>query len=516
MAKRILFIISVYFLATALNCWGEDAGAGQPKLLNLDLKSLAQMVKGKNERMFIQQLEWRIRNEAVKSAKSVFEPELRTAYTRMETKEKSLAKDQDIKSQSLFSGGSLEKITTSQETRNKAELAVEQRLITGASVKLAGAYDIIDDLYSAGYDEDKTFFGATVKQPLLKDFGTATTMAAIHIAETDADMEFQSYRLQLMRTEYEALAAYWDYYLNQEKMKIREDSIKIAEQILVENRERVKAGKMAETEVMEAEAGLAIRRSLASAARQALIAARNNLFIYISSTPGAENAEITTVEAPNTVLEHVSFDGSMETATQLKPEYLTVQKKMEQADLRIAYMKNQKWPQLDLNASYGVNGLGKAFDTSFDDAFKNQFPAWSLGLEFSIPLGAGMKARSELEAAKHRKRQALHELKAIENMVFNVIDAAVKGVALAHEQTIYYADAERLRKQLFDVELLRLAGGKSTSKVVFDREEELIKAKEANLESLATYQKSLLSLSMAEGSLLDRYKVEPEKVETDL
>ncbi len=508
-------VVILFFLIIATpNGWGAEYEAGKSDVLTLNLYSLAQLVKEKNGRLLIQELEWEIRKEGINNARSIFEPEITISYQRVGNQEQKLAADwadensisnllpieQDIKD----------------ELNDKATVAVEKIIRTGAVVKLAYDYDVLSNQYNAVIKhstENKTFLGASLRQPLLKNAGSKVTMANIHIAEADADVEFQTYRQQLMRTMLEAMGAYWDYYLNQEKYKIRQASIKIAKHILDENRERVIAGKMAETEILEAESGLLIRRSYASAASQALVSAKNNLLLYISSSVADQDFEINATEEPNAVYKVAVFENSLDLATKRQPEYLAVRKKMDQADIRIAYMKNQRWPQLDLNASYGLNGLDGDFDGSWQDALSGNYASWAVGLEFKVLLQGGIKSRSELNAARHRKRQALLELKAVETRMANMIDAAIKSVGYVFDQVKYYGRVEKLTKQLLDVELLRLEGGKSTSKVVFEREEEFIKARESKLESLVNYQKVLLSLAMVEGVLLEKYEVEHERME---
>jgi hypothetical protein len=56
--------------------------------------------------------------------------------------------------------------------------------------------------------------------------------------------------------------------------------------------------------------------------------------------------------------------------------------------------------------------------------------------------------------------------------------------------------------------MARYQAGKSTSRVLLAREEELNKAKETEIESLVRYKKSLFQLELAEGSLLVNYGVE--------
>jgi outer membrane protein TolC len=509
-------VILLFLIIAAPNGWGADYGAGEPGILVLNLDSLAQLVKEKNNWLLIKELEWEVRKEGVNNARSIFEPEVTVSFQRAGNQEQKLAEDWADEN-SITSLVPIEQ-DIRDELNDKTTVAVEKIIQTGAVVRLAYDYDVLSNQYNEvikGTTENQTFLGVSLKQPLLRNAGSKVTMANIHIAEADADVEFQTYRQQLMRTMLEAMGAYWDYYLNQEKYKIRQASIKIAEQILAENRERVIAGKMAETEVLEAETGLLIRRSYASAARQALVSAKNNLLIYLSSSVADQDLEIHATEEPTVDYKEAFFETSLDRATKRQPEYLAARKKMDQADIRIAYMKNQRWPQLDLNASYGLNGLDSNFGGSWNDAVSMDYVAWAVGLELKVLLQGGIKSRSELNAAQHRKRQALLELKAVETRMANMIDASIKSVGYVYDQVKHYSQAEKLTKQLLDIELLRLEGGKSTSKVVFDREEEFIKARESRLESLVNYQKVLLSLAMAEGTLLEKYQVEYERMEID-
>src|SRR5206468_635522 len=72
-------------------------------------------------------------------------------------------------------------------------------------------------------------------------------------------------------------------------------------------------------------------------------------------------------------------------AFKLHPLYLAQYEKNKQDDIRLAYAKNQRWPQLDLKASYGLNGLGSGFDSAWDSVHSTDFPSWYVGVELRVP-----------------------------------------------------------------------------------------------------------------------------------
>ena len=65
-----------------------------------------------------------------------------------------------------------------------------------------------------------------------------------------------------------AEASYWNLYLTQEQVRFFEDSVRLASTLVVDSQTRFEAGRASELEVLEAQAGLALRQSKLFEARQ--------------------------------------------------------------------------------------------------------------------------------------------------------------------------------------------------------------------------------------------------------
>ena len=65
---------------------------------------------------------------------------------------------------------------------------------------------------------------------------------------------------------------------------------------------------------------------------------------------------------------------------------------------------------------------------------------------------------------------------------------------------------------MLDVELARLAAGRSNNWEVLERERLLNQAKIAEFESLVRYKRAVLAYLMAQGKLLDTYEVTVEEI----
>ncbi len=480
--------------------------------LRLGLKDFLTLVKAKNERIEVQQLEWQVSNEAVKNAESIFETELVGS-----AQHESIREDYTIQelNKYFFQTGQ----TYIREENEAYNAAIEQRLPTGGVLRMGYTLNVLENEYNkdAG-DEFKTFVGASIEHPLMKNAGIDVTKANIQVAAADSEMEFQAYRSQMLRVITQGAVTYWDLYLAQEKAKIRQASIKIANQILMDNKERVKAGKMPESEIMEAKAALYVRQSYEIAAQQDLTAALNNIWTLISTSTFEDCPDIELLDLPNIDRPVPDENDSLKIAFDLRPEYLSVLKKLDRENVRIVYAKNQRLPQIDLQGSYGLNGLDYSTSDSWEDAFDNNSPSWSMGVQMRFYLGGGQKSKSELNAAQYRKKQALLEIKALETAFANDIDTAVNNVRSTIEQARHFDNVRKLNRQIFEIELKRLEFGKSNSRIVFDKDEALIRAREAAQESLINHEKAFLELALTEGSLLNKFGIdvaEPEAKSDD-
>ena len=465
--------------------------------VRMSLEDFIKKVVERNENILIQELDFRITKESVKGERSVFEPEFSTGYQRGREKVKYSQNEQT----SLLFSSEMDQLT---ENYNAY---VSGKVPSGASLRLGYTLEADRDFAMDEQYQYKSFMGLELSQPLLKGGGMAST-ATIDIAEADSDVAFQTYRQKMLQVVLNAAATCWDFYQARENLKIRRDSVKIAQTILNDNKERVKLGKMAKTEVLETEAGLAKRKSQESMARQDLISATNTLLSYISSA--AIDLEIDIQFDSDEVINDLkpNLNESIKKAFLYRPEYLSAMRKSERENILVSYAKNQRWPQLDLTGSYGVNGLADSPGDSWDDMFDGDYRKWTVGAVLTLPLLGGMKSQSELASARYRKKQALLELKSVEVDIVNTVDTAIRNVYSTLEQLHNYRDVKDLNQRLLEVELAMLDKGKSNTRSVLEKEEDLIEAKEAELESFINNRKAILVLETAEGSLLKRYGVD--------
>ena len=353
-----------------------------------------------------------------------------------------------------------------------------------------------------------TFAGISLTQPLLKDAGRVGARSQIEVARVLAERSGQALRRQKMSTVALTESAFWDVVLAQREVSERRKSVAISEKLVADNRERVELGKMSDLEIFQAEAGVALRRTRLYQAEQKLLNFQNRL----SSILARKANRPVEVEDREPAIEPQlpPLDQALSDALSLHPDYVHQKLVVEEEGVRLLYAKNQSYPELNLLASYGFNGLGDSYGNSVDDLSDSDFDSWSVGVTLRIPWGGGGAAK-RFRAAEIRKMQALNDLKGIEIEVFNSIRTAHNKAASSREVIKDFRTVVDYNLKVLKSEQDRLGQGKSNSRRVLQVEEDLTEARIAALEAAVDHRKALIEMRLTDGTLLRHHGMEAGK-----
>lgn len=391
-----------------------------------------------------------------------------------------------------------------EESNVRWRAAMENTLPSGGQLRLGTDVNKLhNNLQSDVPQEYVTFTGATLRQPLLKDAGYETTMAPIKIAETGSDIELHETRRELMNILSQAEFAYWDLYQATKEYEMRRESVRIARDVLEENKRRVRAGNMTEIEVKKAEAELALRRTQLKESRQGQVNASARLKSFMAE----EIEDLFPVMVPEDDIRIKESAGgmgeSLKRAFDSHPTLQALRLGVDQENLRKDFQRNQRLPQVDVNASYGLNGLGPDIDDSTEKMADNDFYSWFVGIEVNIPMLAGIREKNEYLASRLREREAQERLKAAELELMNLLRAMISRVKSLESQVEDYRNVVELQQSLLDAELSALEMGRTDSREVFQAEQDLTEAKMAEVESLVEYKRRTVEQQVLEGTYLD-------------
>ncbi len=503
-------LFSTLFIGAALACCSTLAQPVSTNAAGLTLNSVLRRVIEYNESVQMQMLETEIRHRLAKAEKGVFEPQVVSSIEHQENiRQNNIQQQLSLlgtpvlrERDSIYSGG-LDLLSPIGTQLHMGYTLRDLRNNLGG--RLGGTNQTVQQYES--------FAGGTLVQPILKNFGATATMVRLRLASVASDLAFQDYRRQLMLVIAQSESGYWDLYLTQEQERISNDSVTIAGKILKDNRARQEVGRSPELEVLEAQSGLALREARLNEAKFRRLDAANRLSSFISGQLLDTNLVIRATDLPVVKEAPASALDNYEKAFTLNPDYLSRRKQVEQENIRLAFAKNQRLPQLDLKASYGLNGLGATPSDSLDSLQSTEFPTWAVGFEMRIPVLGGIKERNELAAARLSKKKALVGLKEIEIQISNAIEAGLQKVRSYRETIVNRQNVAKYYQNLLDTQLTRLDVGASDSRTVLETEEKTFQAKIDQVESQVLYEKALLDLELVSGSVLSGRGVEITKAQ---
>lgn len=350
--------------------------------------------------------------------------------------------------------------------------------------------------------------GLTLEQPLLKGAGTANTLAALRLAARGSEVAYQEYRRQLMQVVAEAEIGYWQLFYAQQELQLAGESVALAQTLVNDMRAALEAGRGSRLDVLEAEAGFAVRKARQSLARQKRSEAMNRIAAFSGRAVGPEAREYTALDAPH--LRPVSLDlgDAVAVARAMSPDVLRSQAQVAQEKIRVGYAGNQRLPQVDLKGSVGAQGLGYDWRTSWRDVDRRDFPTWTVALEVRVPLFGGVRGRNELRAARQRLNQAERTSSDVDTQVRTGLSTAQQRLQESFSAAQTFTAVVEFRTNLLDARLKGREVGRLDSRAVLEAEQDLFASRLDQLQSQVEYQRALLELELISGTMLQHRGLE--------
>lgn len=369
-----------------------------------------------------------------------------------------------------------------------SEAAWSQRLPWGTSYSVAwtGGRHASNSALARFDTELQAGASATLVQPLLKGFrfdaaraDHRTSLEAREIAGATLNTAIASTTLDVRRT-------FWLWVYTRDYLSVQRESLQMAQTLLDGNRTRVAAGAMAAVDVIEAQAEVARRSESIAIAEKAVANAEDLMrtLIFDPADPRWSAPLEPTVIEP----EPMAPAGLVERALGTRQDLAALRASTTIEDIALKRARNDTLPDASLRAGYSVHGIGGAdYRSVLDDLARTRYPAWSLELSVSYPIGQA-KAEADAARASLRRQQAEAAVKAAEQRVAMEVRSAVREVDANHQRLELTATAVTLAERRLEAEQRKFTVGLSTSFFVFQAQRDLSQAREAALRATLDYR----------------------------
>ena len=371
----------------------------------------------------------------------------------------------------------------------------------------------------------------TFTQPLLRGFGPALNRRFIHIARNDQETSDLLFRQQLLATVYGTVRLYEDLVSLGEDVKVKEETLALAERLNQDNRSQVERGTLAPVELTRAEASVAsARQDLINArgyfAQQELIL-RTFLSRRGTADPALRSAHIETttpIDIPAREPVRPAEDFVAE-ALRKRPELAEAGLQIQNAHIALRGTRNQLLPELDVVASGQNAGLAGqpnplaapntltpapgtigGFGTNLEQMFTGRYPTYSIGIQLILPLRNRI-AQADVVRDEIQIRQFDIRRQQLENQVRLEVEADVVALAQARAALDAAMEARQLQEQSLKIELEKYSVGLSTTFLVIQYQSFAAQARSTEVSARNVYAKTRAALERAAGTILEDYGI---------
>ena len=415
----------------------------------------------------------------------------------------------------LDSSGNTKIVTT---TTNYSFSGVQNLPLGGAFTLSATGYDTSSN---QAYQTINQRLGTTLRfsltQPLLRNFGTMASHYNILVAKNTRAVSDTQLTQSLLDTILSVETAYWNLVYNMENLKVGQQSIQLAQDLLDMNKRMVEVGTLAPTEILTAQAEVATREADIIQFETQVQGASDQLKTLLNMPDEEQKAIglITPTDTP-TVEEHkVNLDEAVATALQYRPDLASYKLGVDLQQLNLRYTKNQLLPELDLNAYYSGSGISGTqilyqdnnpiqfpnpigtvpgnISGAIKDTLKFLYPNWSVGLTLTVPV-ANFVSRAAMAEAKVSLQQAILTLKNQKLQDLLQIRNDIRAIEANFKRINAYRVARELAEQKVSTEQEKFKVGQSTNYMVLSYQRDLGTARTSEVNAIVAYNVSLAAL----------------------
>ena len=387
--------------------------------------------------------------------------------------------------------------------------------------------------------------GLQFTQPLWRDRSIDRNRQQIRIQRKRLEQTDADFRLRTINIISQVQSAYWDlvFALRNEQNQIA--NVKLAQENFRRTEASVAAGASAPLQRAEIETELSTRQSALLLANQQVTFAENvlkNLLIKDALSPDWSKALVPT-DQPSFEETPLNLETALKEARENRPEMRRLRLEGEVNDINLQFYKNQTKPRIDLVGTVSTNGLagtprglttipdpsdpterievpltgctgleveGQSCIPSnlvggYGQTLKNVFSLDTRQIVVSAVISFPFKnrtAEANLAYAQIQREQLAATTRSQEQGIEVEVRNSVQAVETARRRVLFAREALRSAEEQLAGERRLYQVGRSTTFLLFQRENALVNAQNQELQAQTDYNKALADLQRATSTTL--------------
>lgn len=408
--------------------------------------------------------------------------------------------------QSAARDSALDNAATPQSENRRARAGVEKLFSTGATVSVDSSINRNSSNNNAARNPDyASDVGLSLRQPLLRGAWSTVNLAPLARAKVNAQRSLFELRSDVLDLVLETEIAYWNLAFARADRALIASSLKLAQNLLEENKERERLGLVTPLEVLQAEAEILNQQEAIIQAERA-----------IEDAEDALRRAMGEVDFSGPITNTFNVDSLPEWIDTLRPMDAVVldtlkndddakaqERRIEVERINRMLAEDATRPNLDLTA--GVNYLGR--DIRGAEAQRGALRAdgsdWNVGLEVRLPWGFREEKARERQAARNLEQSELQladikqEKALAARNAWRSANAGLKRIEVTRA-------ALALNEKTFEQERARFGSGVVPYRNVLEAQRDLDRSQSNYLSSIIETLRATVRLSRVDGSLFER------------
>jgi HAE1 family hydrophobic/amphiphilic exporter-1 len=421
---------------------------------------------------------------------------------------------------------------------------------TGRNSQNNTAFNQTSSLGSSSSTTYISNLGVTYTQPLFRDFRVDNTRRQIRIQRRRLQQSDADFRRQTIAIISEVQRSYWDLVFALRDQQNRLANLNLARESLRQIEAKIQAGVSAPLARAEIATELANRESDVLLATQQVSITENNLKTLLLREPTAPewSQSFVPIDKPVYSDDPIIVEDALKDAMSNRPELSRLRFQKEINAIDIDYFKNQTKPRIDLVSTFSLGGLSLSGQSiaegttipqftgndaallqainqtraaltpalppienraipvtglpnfldggtfrSLQNLFRSDAPNYSVGVTIQFPF-RNRTAKANLAGARIQDQQTDAQMRSQEQIVVAEVRNAVQAVETARLRVLTSRRARENAEVQLEGERKLFEVGRSTTFLLFQRENALTNARNAEIRSETDYNKSLSDL----------------------
>lgn len=392
--------------------------------------------------------------------------------------------------------------------------------------------------------------GIRYTQPLLRNFSIDGTRRNLKIARRRLEQSDADFRRTTIETIARVQNAYWDLVFALRDQQNRQANLDLSRENLRQVEARIAAGAAAPLAKAEVETELANRESDVLLATQQVSTFENALKqLLLKDAMSAEWTQpYMPTDRPSFSTDPLSLDNALKDAMDNRYELQRLKLARDINKIDVDFFRNQTRPQIDLNTTFSLDGLSRGgastdasvfpqfggndailltglnqvrtinnlplipnpnvtvpgtpeflaggFGRSFRNLFRSDAPNYSVGVTISFPF-RNRTATANLAGAEITRNQIDTQTRIQEQTVVVEVRNAVQAVETSRQRVLAARRARENAEIQLDGERRLFESGRSTTFLLFQRENALTNARNSEIRAETDYNKAIANLQRA-------------------